>query len=127
MSIVVKHVSTEKLYVLLGCGRSEFQSMQPGNFGGSLKPDIRQGADEVICVSDEEGKIHWFDSTEFVVISSNGQPISKVCTDSFGKKPRLFSGAVASINKLPQQKPDVEIVTGVEIVDPDDAIRFLDS
>ncbi len=136
MSIVVKNTSNEQIYVLLGCGRSEFQSMQPGNFGGSLKPDGRGGMSQMICVCDESGKIHWFDSEEIVVVSVDGLSVAQVHANATRPPTQFFGTNTGSSvmgnpaqNKIPEagEQNFPEILTGVEVFDPEDAIRFLDS
>ena len=73
MTAIVEEKKTGEQFILLGTGFGAYQSMHKGVMFGDLIPDIDKGQFAMVCVSNSEGKIGWFKSTEVKVISVDGK------------------------------------------------------
>jgi hypothetical protein len=73
MATIVRHKETEKRYILLGSGLGIYQSKNPGFVLSVLFPKTEQGGAVAICVCDEQGDVRWFDSSDIVVETVDGQ------------------------------------------------------
>ena len=78
MATVVRHIPTNKNYILLGTGFGAFQSKKPNWILGNLMSDTTEGQFAMACVCDSHGEMHWVDSTHLVVESVDGQTTSEI-------------------------------------------------
>lgn len=76
MTAIVEEKKTGERFVLLGTGFGAYQSMNEGLLFGNLIPDVEKGQFAMVCVSNKEGKIGWFNSEEVKVVSVDGKPPS---------------------------------------------------
>lgn len=78
MAIIMIHTSTRRNFILVGTGYGVYRSESPSAVGGSLFPNIEQGEIPKVCVSDEEGMLHWFDPQELRVMSVDGMHVKNL-------------------------------------------------
>lgn len=69
MATIVRDITNDTKYVLLGSGFGVFQSKKPNWFLGNLMADTEEGQYALICVSDSQGEIGWMESRNAEVIS----------------------------------------------------------
>lgn len=69
MAVIVQHKDSEKLFIFLGSGYGAYVSENTRRLASREKA----GEFTMISICDEEGKIWWADSSEFTVISVDGE------------------------------------------------------
>ncbi|MEA3558893.1 MAG: hypothetical protein U9R75_06520 [Candidatus Thermoplasmatota archaeon] len=73
MTAIVEEVKTGKQFILLGTGFGAYQSMNKSIVFGDLIPEVDKGQFAMVCVSNSDGKIGWFKSSELKVVSVDGK------------------------------------------------------
>ena len=73
MTAVVEEIKTGKRFVLLGTGFGAYQSMNSNVMFGEIISDVDKGQFAMVCVSNREGEIGWFESHEVRVVSVDGK------------------------------------------------------
>ena len=73
MTIIVEEIKTGKRFTLLGTGFGAYQSMTNSTKFGGILSDVDKGQFAMVCVSNNEGEIGWFESHEVKVISVDGK------------------------------------------------------
>lgn len=101
MATIVRHKKSGKTYLLLGSGFGAFQSKKPNWFFGDLIADTAEGQFAMVCVCNAEGIIGWFESSQLVVDSVDGEPVqSYFSEDDLSEDP--ISAATSDITPLPE-------------------------
>lgn len=78
MATIVRHELNGKRYLYLGMGYAKTKIVAPGMFGGMLNPNEEEEVYEKIAVCDQTGKVFWFDSSAFTVVSIDGVEVSEL-------------------------------------------------
>ncbi len=73
MATIVRVKKTGETGILVGTGFGAFKSARPGFWGGDLFPDEKQGFYQCIALSNAEGEIGWFKTTDTEVVSVDGK------------------------------------------------------
>ncbi|MCK8060117.1 MULTISPECIES: hypothetical protein [unclassified Fusibacter] len=78
MATIVRHELNGKRYAYLGMGYAKTKTVVPGMFGGMLNPYEDEEICAKIAVCDQSGKLFWFDSSEFAVVSIDGVAVTEL-------------------------------------------------
>ena len=80
MATVVRHIPTNKKYVLLGTGFGAFQSKSQNPILGNLMSDTTEGQFAMACVCDSQGEMLWVESTHLLIESVDGKTTNEILT-----------------------------------------------
>ena len=73
MAIIVRSISKNKRFALMGSGFGAYQSKKPHFFFGDWVAETSEGQYAMVCVCDTEGRVGWLESSDVVVESIDGQ------------------------------------------------------
>lgn len=73
MATIVKHLSSNRLFILVGSGFGEYRTTQASVVFGNWHHDVTSGEHPMSCVCDNEGVMHWLASSELKVEFVDGQ------------------------------------------------------
>lgn len=88
MAIIVKLKDSDKHAVLVGVGYGMYKSAKPNMFFGDLLSDEKSGESEMAAVSTAAGEILWWPSSDFTIVSIDGEAPSKHLEPYFENKPQ---------------------------------------
>lgn len=72
MSIIVRNIETNKLFILIGTSYSYFKDSRESLFGGALFPHEEEGTFDLIAVTNENGNIEWIERNKIQVVEIDG-------------------------------------------------------
>lgn len=78
MATIVRNSKTDERFVLLGSGFGAYQSKKPNWFFGNMMADTDEGQYALVCVANAHGEIGWLESSDVVVESVDGQPVTSL-------------------------------------------------
>lgn len=78
MATIVKHLPSNKHYVLIGAGFGAYKSSRPTVFIANHVPKLDEGEITMAAVCDEIGKIKWVNSEEIEIIEVDGVSPNKL-------------------------------------------------
>ena len=89
MATIVKNKKTGEKFILLGSGFGAYQYQSPNLFFGDMFADTEEGQFAMICVCNARGTVGWFESSEVVVESVDGESVDSILPKS--KIPRFIN------------------------------------
>lgn len=72
MVTIVKHITTDKKYILIGAGFAAYKTSKPATFIANRVPISDEGEISMVAVCDENGKIEWLNTDEIKVVKVDG-------------------------------------------------------
>lgn len=72
MVTIVKHITTDKNYILIGAGFAAYKTSKPSTFIANRVPVSDEGQISMVAVCDENGKIQWLNTDEIKVVEVDG-------------------------------------------------------
>jgi len=97
MTIVVREVRCNRLYILLGTGFGMFRS-ERDEFRFLDGENVQEGERSLVCVTDRRGDILWFPSEEVKVVSVDGVMVR-----------HLYEKMVDELDEIGVEEPPVNI------------------
>ncbi len=73
MATIVIETETQTRFLLVGSGFGAYMATRPGMFFGNLAPDETSGRLPMILVSNAGGELFWAESSDFEVLSVDGE------------------------------------------------------
>ncbi len=68
MVTIVKQITTNKNFILIGTGFAAYKTSKPSTFTANRVPTVDQGEFPMVAVCDENGTISWMKTDEIKII-----------------------------------------------------------
>jgi hypothetical protein len=75
--IIVKHMDTNKRYILLGTGYGLAESARPSMIFGDFIPTEKSSCHQMLCVCDAMGAVAWLPSKDVKVVEVDGVKVEE--------------------------------------------------
>lgn len=72
MATIVKQLTTDKNFILVGTGFAAYKTSKPSTFIANRIPKSDEGKIRMIAVCDKQGKVKWMHTDEIKIINIDG-------------------------------------------------------
>lgn len=72
MLTIVKQITTDKNFILIGTGFAAYKTSKPSTFIANRVPKADQGEIPMVAVCDESGEITWMKTDEIKIVEIDG-------------------------------------------------------
>lgn len=78
MATIVKNISTDEKYILVGVGFGAYKTSKSSVFIANQLPKSEEGEEAMAALCDKNGKIKWVDSSQIEIVEIDGREINTV-------------------------------------------------
>ncbi|WBW99642.1 hypothetical protein [Oceanirhabdus sp. W0125-5] len=82
MKTIVKQITTDKNFILVGTGFAAYKTSKPSTFMVNRLPRADEGVIPMVAVCDESGNIKWMKTNEIMIISIDGNSPLDILKDN---------------------------------------------